>query len=379
MRKITLILIVLSLFSLVGCKKKEPILLGPNNVVFNEQTKVLSWDIDEGAINYKVLIDGVEVEVSTNSYDMSSYEHGQYKVRVRSIFKNRESNYSKQITVNVGTSIIIYVKDYKIYVTEIENARYSYSLRVDHNKVEGSNTTGIIDIPLEFQERGINFKLEIYINNVLRHEIKTTISLILNNTFRNKDLEILVNNPRAAYIDGEVIEATLLSDRLIIPKEKLNSLGSEAILAVSGDTYIIKRLYVTDPFAELISPQVISETDELKFTFDLHDFTFIEIAKEEFALGVDYFFNDGVLTFSDTFITKYKELFPESENIYLMAVFRRDTETVLINITIEFVTLEETPPTSKLPIIIGVTIGGLVVVIGATVTILLVKKRKNKH
>lgn len=62
-----------------------------------------------------------------------------------------------------------------------------------------------------------------------------------------------------------------------------------------------------------------------------------------------------------------------------MAVFRRDTETVLINITIEFVTLEETPPTSKLPIIIGVTIGGLVVVIGATVTILLVKKRKNKH
>lgn len=107
MRKITLILIVLSLFSLVGCKKKEPILLGPNNVVFNEQTKVLSWDIDEGAINYKVLIDGVEVEVSTNSYDMSSYEHGQYKVRVRSIFKNRESNYSKQITVNVGTRKII--------------------------------------------------------------------------------------------------------------------------------------------------------------------------------------------------------------------------------------------------------------------------------
>ena len=105
-------------------------------------------------------------------------------------------------------------------------------------------------------------------------------------------------------------------------------------MAVSGDTYIIKKLYVTAPFV-LTSKKIINETEELKFTFDLNGFKFIEIAKKEFSLGVDYFFDEGILTFSDNFISKYKELYPDSKNIYLMAVFRRGSETVLINITIK--------------------------------------------
>lgn len=335
MKKIFLSIIVLSLFGLFGCKKDEPVLLGPSNVSFNEETKMLPWDEEVGAVGYKILINKETVESKTNSYDLKAYQPGEYKVRIRSIFKNKESNFGEQVTFYIPENFIIYISDNKIYLTKMDNAEYKYSLRVDHNKVENTNTTGIINIPNEFRDRVINFELNVYIRDVLRYKVVTDISLILNNTFKGSDLEIPVNNPKAVYIDGEAIEATLSKDKVIISKEVIDSLGSEVILAVSGDTYIIKKLYVTDPFVVLTSKKIINETEELKFTFDLNGFKFIEIAKKEFSLGVDYFFDEGILTFSDNFISKYKELYPDSKNIYLMAVFRRGSETVLINITIK--------------------------------------------
>lgn len=334
MRKILLILIVLSSLSLFGCKKKDPILLGPKNVLFGSSANTLTWTEDEKAIGYVVLFNGKEISVSNNSFDLSSYAPGQYTVRVRTIYENKTSNYTPELKIYLMGKLNIYIKGSKIYVTEIENASYKYVLRVDHIKVEGTTDVGVIDIPGNFLDRVINFNLKVYIGNEIMEGVEMEISLIINNAFKDRDLEILVENPRVVYIDGEEIEATLLTDRVIIPKEKVASLESEVILSVSGDTHIIKKLYVTDPFVELTSPQVINETDELKFTFDLNNFTFTGIAKEEFTLGVDYFFNEGILTFSDEFVSKYQGLFPESENIYLMAVFKRGTETVLINITI---------------------------------------------
>lgn len=335
MKKIFLSVIILSLFILVGCKKKEPVLLGPKKVSFVSPGNILTWTKEDEAVSYVILINDVEVPVTTNSYDMNSYAPGLYKVRVRSIFKDKESNYSPELTIQIlGERLIIYIKDYKIYVTSIKNASYKYSLRVDHNKVEGTVSNGIIDIPTEFYDRIIHFDLDVYVGEELISSANAEISLILNNAFKNKDLEILVNNPIAVYIDGEKIAATLLPTKAVIPKETLATLGSEVVLSVSGDMYVIKKLYITNPFVELTSPQVINESDTLKFTFELNGFQFTEIAKEEFKLGVDYFFNEGVLTFSDTFISKYKDLFPESKSVYLMAVFRRGTETVLINVTI---------------------------------------------
>ncbi len=336
MRKIFISLIVLSLFSLVGCKKKrEPVLLGPEKVSFKSPGNILTWNEEEGAIGYVVLINGQEITVNNNSYDMNDYEPGEYKIRVRTLYEGKTSNYSPELKVYLLETLSIYVKNFKIYITNIENAEYRYTMRVDHIKKEGTVTDGIINIPTEFQDRAIDFKLVILVNGSVRHSFETEISLILNNTLKDRDLEILVNNPHSVYIDGEIVEATLLSDRVIISKETLNSLNSEVILAVSGDTYIIKKLYITDPFVVLTSEKIINETDELKFTFELNGFTFDGIAKEEFSLGVDYFFEGEVLTFSDTFISKYKELFPDSKNIYLMTVFRRSGETVLINITIK--------------------------------------------
>ena len=139
----------------------------------------------------------------------------------------------------------------------MDNAEYKYSLRVDHNKVENTNTTGIINIPNEFRDRVINFELNVYIRDVLWYKVVTDICLFLNNTFKGSDVELPVNNPKAVYIDGEAIEATLSKDKVIISKEVIDSLGSEVILAVSGDTYIIKKLYVTDPFVVLTSKKLL--------------------------------------------------------------------------------------------------------------------------
>ena len=90
MKKIFLSIIVLSLFGLFGCKKDEPVLLGPSNVSFNEETKMLTWDEEVGAVGYKILINKETVESKTNSYDLKAYQPGEYKVRIRSIFKNKE-------------------------------------------------------------------------------------------------------------------------------------------------------------------------------------------------------------------------------------------------------------------------------------------------
>lgn len=419
MKRVLIGVLLLIVVTLSGCGSKAPILHGPKDFKFNKQTNVLSWQKDDDALSYKLLIDDEVIHVNETFYDMSHYELGSYTVRVSSVYKDTESMYTTQliitiketitaptnlsfdnetnfvswdkdvyatsyqlsindqiidvdenmydlsayqpnqyiikvkalfngksspfsepltVIINETMSLALYIKDNQIHLTKITNATYSYQLRVDITNITDHNQTGIIDIPMPFRERVIDFKVDVYLNKAIIYTIETVIDLRINTEFNTEDLIIEVKNPRAVFIDDVLIEATLSADKVIISKDILITLDEEVILSVVGDTYIIKRLFITEPTVQHASPKVINASEALRFSFELNGFTFKRIAKDEFKLNEDYFFNEGVLTFSDTFIEKYQSLFPDAKEVNLMAVFTREGKTdlsVWLSITIK--------------------------------------------
>lgn len=96
MKKIFLSILMLSLFTLVGCIKKEEeiVLIRPENLSYNEVTHMITWDKNEKASGYKLTIDSKVIILKDNFYDMSDYKGGKYTVKVCSVIKGKESKNS---------------------------------------------------------------------------------------------------------------------------------------------------------------------------------------------------------------------------------------------------------------------------------------------
>ncbi|MFA5719935.1 MAG: hypothetical protein WC939_02600 [Acholeplasmataceae bacterium] len=337
MKKLIFSLLILSIFLLSACGKKQEILFGPKNLTYDSETMMLTWDKDEQALGYKLSINDEVIDVEDNQYSLSDYEIKEYFIKVRSVYEDKVSLYSDTLNIKLQyyEKIEVYIKDNQIIATPLINTTYHYEMIVDISKVSNMNNTGIIDIPTNFRDRVIQFKLDIKVGNISKHYIETEINLLLNKTSKDEDLTINVKNPKKVYIDGEVIEATLEEDKVIISKDILMKLNEEVILSIVGDEYILKRLYVTSAPVRFKSPSVINQSDELKFVFELNGFSFIGIAKNEFIQDVDYFFNEDTLTFSETFIADYKKEFPTATEVSLTASFKRGTEWILLPFTIK--------------------------------------------
>lgn len=336
MKKLLLGLVVILMFGLTGCQDKKPILFAPDNLSFNDTINLLTWDKDEKALSYKLTIDGEVIETKENHYDMSQYEYKQYTVRVRSVYENEESLDSTMIYVVVKDPrpVVITIKDNAFHITKLDNVTYHYTMVVDITKKSGETTTGMIPIPSNFQERKFNLNLTIQHQRKVLHAFDFEVNLLLNQTFKTEDLIIETTNPKAVYIDGKEIEATLSADQVIISKAVINNLAEEVILTIISDEYVVQKLYVIDPIVT-IKKATINASDPLEFIFEPNGFEFIGFGTTPFKINEDYFYNAGVLTFSDTFIEKYKTLHPESKMISLLATFTRGDLTSLITIQIK--------------------------------------------
>lgn len=100
MKKIISIILGIVVIILVGCVKKQPIemLNPPKNLMFSDNT--LTFDEVLNATSYVIEVDGINIEISTNSYTFE--EEGIYLVRVYAKGENYlDSSYSNQIEIKV--------------------------------------------------------------------------------------------------------------------------------------------------------------------------------------------------------------------------------------------------------------------------------------
>ena len=106
----------------------------PSEVTFNDKTFIISWPSIEGN-TYVISINDVLHEVNTNSFDMSKYITGNYKVKVSSVKGSEVSYYSEYLYFSIVKTVELdfCLKDNVMtFTTEVEGL--DYHILVKHKK-----------------------------------------------------------------------------------------------------------------------------------------------------------------------------------------------------------------------------------------------------
>lgn len=278
MKKISLILSLISVLLLVGCTDNKPLvrLSTPKNLVFSEDT--LTFDAVDHATSYLILADDFSVTTQTNSYTFTGA--GTYRVRVIAKADGYlDSLFSSQIEVVIQTD-------------------------------PGDPTPTRLDAPtnLEFSENTLTF-------DAVEHA--TNYKIIGDN------IDVVVTTNHYTFTTDGVHRVSIIAQA----SGYKDSLFSEEI-------EVIVVFEDSKPFVISTNGLTTNFESDIIITFESVGFTFKGLNGYEVTQS-NYTYQNDVLTIDIEYIESVFDNNPERDSLIFSYTFEKETQTHLGFITIK--------------------------------------------
>lgn len=343
MKKI--ILLLLFVIGQYGCEKTE--YNPPQNIVYNEETSMVSWSSAPNATSYEILINESRYETSKLFYDLSSFVSGTYSIKVRSIFKNNVSMYSIPIEVTIIKEIKVNVTledDILTFNSETNNIKYT--IRSFNYLGELENTIPLVGSTYKvISNLGFNhFEVEGMLNGSLIYK-KTIFVNIDGYTYFKGEEYMKINEIKGnkVFINDTLLDENsylISTNGLSIFNSYLNTLGlGKYLLKVDGEDIFLSYITLSETKKpKLTSASEVSYTgSDVKFIFNMYDGSFIGIYSTPNITNEDYSFIDGVLTINKDFIDSIKLNEPARKQIFFQYELVNQELTVIGYLSIRLI------------------------------------------
>lgn len=343
MKKIMIILLLL--ISLSACSKTEDKIYNPpQNLSYDSKTEVLSWDPIEGVSLYVLVINDQETRQASVTYDMSLLPTGDYTVKVKAIYQDKESRYAYPLVVTIirESSFTIKLGD-MLSFDEVFGAD-TYKLSI-YNILNELLFEGVLsENQYDYKELlGIaRFELSAYLKEQL--VAKEVFSIDFKGSTHTKDTDTLTVSIQQAvdklYIDDLLIDPssyTKTHTEITMSSEILDGLeeGRHIIkLEGKGDFYTF--LDVTSYKKPLMTTSGVVTYDQkdLTFEFELYGGTFDGISSNPGLEAKDFTFEGELLTIHKTFIEDVIKANPDRKTIIFSYLVTNGPYTVVGFITV---------------------------------------------
>lgn len=323
-KKIKFIGFVLILLLTVFSCNNRPI-AGPLDVKYDHINCTLHWSEVEGASYYLLDLNGEKLESDNNYYSLFNYSNGIYRVKIKAIFKKKESTYSNTLTFEISDNVevLVYSDGEYLYWEEIENGIYVIDYEDDSSVKSIILTENKFKIPETLKTKSSIMSLSMYFDDYLI----TTKDIILDYNLRryyNEPYEIIINGAETIFINGEEIKAGyyIYSDKVILSSKFIEQFKEPFYLYINGDENLLAKVEIGINLFDLksfyIQPFV---GDDVKYDFDFRGFEIEEI--NGLIYNKDYKIEGNMLIIKQSFIENYINKNPLDERIKLNLVLKK--------------------------------------------------------
>lgn len=312
------LIVMLVITTLLSCREKP--IAGPVNVKYDYKTYTLHWDKVDKATRYVLDINGMFYESLNNEYSFREKEKGLYKVKIKAIFKQKQSVYSNFLTFVVSEyiNLLIYSDGDFLYWEEVDDARYEISY-LDNLSLK---TVVVVDnkflIPKMLKNNLAEITLKVFVEDRLLSEQKVLLDYELKRVYKNSPLILRIYNADEIFINGKKeYGISIRPDNVRLSPSLISKYNGEAFISISGKENILKKILILPEPFELISfyIQPYLEND-VKYEFSFKNYKIKEILG--LTLGADYQIEAlKTLVIKQTFIERVIRNNPSAEKIVL--------------------------------------------------------------
>jgi len=322
MRKIKslyLLLVITLLMSFLFSCADKPV-AGPVNINYDLKTYTLNWDKVNKATHYILDINGILYESETNEYSFRESDKGLYRVKIKAVFKNKESIYSNTITfvVSDNVKLLMYSDGESLYWEAVDGATYEINYFENLALKTVIVTQNVFPIPQSLKEGVNEIRLKVYMEEKVISDQTITLDYNMIRIFKNSPYIIRAYKAKEVYMNGsKAYGVSVREENVRLSPSLISKHGGETYISVSGEENVMKRVLILPEPYELesfyIQPYV---GEDVKYKFSFKDYVITKI--EGLNVNVDYRIEVfSTLVINKDYINRYIENNPTASKIGL--------------------------------------------------------------
>lgn len=323
-RQLIFIVALALVFTTFSCNRKP--IAGPSKIEFDAKVLVLNWARVKGATYYILDVNGEKLESNTNSYSFLLYDEGIYEVKIKAIFKNKESTYSNTIRFVITDSVDLNIHSdgNYIYWDYVENGiyalQYSDNLLSHTVTLEKNNFL----IPANLRGKLEKARLTVYLHNVILSKTEIVFNHEPLRIYQGLEYNIEVKGPNGIFINGRKVETSYnkYENSLTLTPLLTNRYEGTFYLSIVGEENIVYKAEIIPESFNVISYFLQPYMDDnVVYTIEYKGFKIDSI--EGLIEDVDYVIEKDALVIKKEFIDRFISENPNEERIKLNVLFSK--------------------------------------------------------